>query len=248
MSGVLIVSPLTIAALSGAGTGLTNLLTASPKEAWVANQFSLSVDIDMGAAVSVDSFFLGHTNATSSATWIIYSATGLGTGLTQIKASAAMRAADSIGPGHHAFHRLATPVTSRYFRLTLTQTGASFLYAGILIVGQAFEKYRELGGGRLPVDTGPRQSLSDGGFGVGAGAFKAQFNFSFIDLTDTDVKQLWAIVGQVGLRKPVLVVEDAALAIGQNEAIHYGVFERFEPYARSDPAATRWAFSHEEWR
>lgn len=248
MSGVLIVAPMAVAALSGTGTGLTNLLTASPKEAWVANLFSLSIDIDMGAAVSVDSFYLGYTNATSSATWIIYSATGMGTGLTQIKAAGAMRASDSIGPGHHAFHRLAAPVSSRYFRITLTQTGAALLYAGSLIIGKAFEKYRELGGGRQPIDTGSRQSLSDGGFGTGAGAFKAQFNFSFVDLTDAEVKQLWAIVAQVGLRSPALVVEDAALAIGQNEAIHYGVFERFEPYARSDPAATRWSFSHEEWR
>lgn len=248
MSGVLIIAPSAIAALSGAGTGLTNLLTASPKEAWVANQFSLSIDIDMGAAVSVDSFFLGYSNATSAATWIIYSATGLGTGLTAIKAAGAMRAADSIGPGHHAFHRLATPVTSRYFRLTLTQTGASFLYAGTLVVGQAFEKYREMGGGRQMIDTGQRQALTDGGFGTGIGVTKPQFNFSFIDLSDAEVKQLWAVSAQVGLRKPVLVIEDAGLAIGQNEAIHYGVFARFEPYARSDPAATRWAFSHEEWR
>lgn len=248
MTGVLIVAPQAISLVSVGGTDPANLLTPSPKEVWTApSTAAQAIDIDMGAAVSIDSFFLGHSNAAAAATWTISSATGLGTGLTTIKASGAMRAADSIGPSHHAFHRLAAPVTSRYFRLAVTQSGATPLYAGTLVLGKVFEKYRELGGGRQLVDTGVRQGQSDGGYGTGTGVTKAQFNFSFIDLTDAEVAQLWAIAKAIGLRKPCLVVEDAALASGQNEAIHYGVFERFEPYARQEANSTRWAFSHEEW-
>jgi len=32
-----------------------------------------------------------------------------------------------------------------------------------------------------------------------------------------------------------------------NEAIHYGVFERFQAYERLDPANTRWAGSVIDW-
>lgn len=248
MTGVLIIAPQAITQVSVGGTDPANLLTASPKEVWTAlSTAAQAIDIDLGAVTTIDSFFLGHTNAASGATWTISSATGLGTGLTTIKASGAMRAADSIGPGHHAFHRLSAPVASRYFRLTVTQSGATPLYAGTLVLGKAFEKYREYGGGRQLVDTGVRQGQSDGGYGAGAGVTKAQFSFSFIDLTDAEVRELWAIAKAVGLRGPCLVVEDAALASGQNEAIHYGVFERFEPYARQEANSTRWAFSHEEW-
>lgn len=250
MSGVLIIAPVQPATVPvAAGTGAGNLLTASPREIWVApSSATVTIDVDMGAAVPVDSFFLGYTNADAGASWTLYSGTGLGAGLSVISGAAPLRASDSIGPRHHAFHRLAAPVVARYFRLSLTQSGGVALQAGVLILGKAFERHRELGGGRMPLDTGARQALNDGGFGVGSGVVKSVFSFSFIDLSDADLSELWAIAATVGLRRPVVVVEDADLALGRNEAIHYGVFERFQPYARQEPGTSRWAFSHEEWR
>ncbi len=249
MSGVLIIAPLKVAALAvTSGTGKDNLLTASPREVWAAGSTATqNIDIDMGTAVTVDSFFVGSTNAGAASAWTISTGTGLGTGLTVVKPSGAARAADSLGP-HHMFHRLSAPVTSRYFRITVSgQTGAA-LYAGNIVLGLAFEQFRELGGGRQPLDTGARQSQSDGGFGSGSGVVKALFNWTFIDLSEADIHRLWGIVRQVGLRSPCVVVEDAGLAVGQNEAIHYGVFEKFQPYERREVDETRWSFSHEEWR
>lgn len=249
MSGVLIIKPLAIAATpTVTGTGQTNLLTADPNEAWIAAATAaVTIDIDMGNAVTVDSFFLGYSNAVAAATWTIARATGLGTGLTTIKASGLMRAADSEGPRHHCFARLAAPVSSRYFRLTLVQGGTAPLYIGALVLGLAFEKFREFGQGRTPVDTGSREDLIGGGFGGEEGVVKAQFSFSFVDLTDAETNQLWSIKKDRGLRRPVVVVEDADLSAGQNDAYHYGVFERFQAYERVDPANTRWAGSVVDW-
>ncbi|WP_327752914.1 hypothetical protein VVT58_15580 [Sphingobium sp. SJ10-10] len=249
MSGVLIVKPLPIAAAPVvAGSGADNLRSFDPNEAWIAPSTApVTVDIDMGAAVTVDSFYLGYTNAAVAATWTIASGTGLGTGLAVIKAVGPMRAADSEGPRHHAFARLAEPVTARYFRLTLTQAGATALYAGALVIGSAFEKHRELGGGRTPVDTGTRQDLPGGGFGTGDGVVKAAFSCSFVDLTDAELARLWSIAKDRGLRKPVLLVEDADTPVGLNDAIHYGTFDRFQAYEETDPDAARWACAHVEW-
>jgi len=214
MSGVLIIKPLTVAMTpTVTGSGQANLLTADPNEAWIATSVSsLAMDIDMGAAVSVDSFYLGYTNATAAAAWTIARGTGLGTGLTTIKVSGPMRAADSEGPRHHCFARLAAPVSSRYFRLTLVQSGTAPLFAGALVIGRAFEKFREHGPGRMPVDTASREELPGGGFAIGDGVVKSQFAFSFVDLTDAETNQLWSIKKDRGLTRPVLVVEDAELS------------------------------------
>ncbi|SES01457.1 hypothetical protein [Sphingobium sp. YR768] len=249
MSGVLIIKPLPIAATpTVTGTGAANLLTVDPNEAWIApSAASLTIDIDMGAAVTVDSFYLGYTNADAAATWAIQRGITLGGGLVTIKPSGAMRASDSDGPRHHCFARLAAPATSRFFRLILSQAGGQPLYAGALILGVAFEKHREFGEGRTPIDTGTRQDLPGGGFGIGEGVVKAQFAFTFADLTIAERNALWSIKKDRGLSRPVLLVEDADLATGMNDAIHYGVFERFQAYERVNPAYTRWAGSVIEW-
>lgn len=249
MSGVLIIKPEPIAALAvNGGSGLNNLATPDPKEVWVAPSTALYwIDVDLGQALAIDSFALAYTNASADAVWAIQSATGMGTGVATIANYHAMRASDSLGPRHHAFLRLSAPVTSRYFRILVDQGGATPLYAGALVLGRAFEKYRERGQDRLLIDTGNRLDLPGGGFNMGDGVVKSQFAFSFVDLSDAQRNALYAIMRDRGLRRPVVVVEDADLAEGQNEAIHYGVFERFQPYERVNPRKTRWAGSVLDW-
>jgi len=248
MSGVLIVKPEPHGAPPNvAGSGAVNLLTPSPKEVWVAPSTApVEIQIDLGVPTTIDSFFLGYTNAAPGATWALATKTAPGAGHSGLH-DGPMRAADSLGPRHHAFKRLAAPVTSRYFSIALYQAGPTPIYAGALILGQAFEKYRERGSDRTLIDTGIRNDLPDGGFNTGDGVVKAQFAFSFVDLTDEERNRLYAIKRDRGLRKPVLVVEDADLAAGQNEAIHYGVFERFQAYERTNPRKTRWAGSVLQW-
>lgn len=249
MSGVLIIKPEPFAALAvSAGAGVGNLATPDPKEVWVAPNTDVHwIDIDLGQALAIDSFCFAYTNATADASWLIQSATGMGTGLATIANWSVMRAADSLGPRHHAFKRLGAPITSRYFRVAVDQGGLAALYAGALILGRAFEKHRERGPGRTLVDTGTRNDRPDGGFNMGDGVVKAQFAFSFVDLTEGEVHQLEAIQRDRGLRRPALVVEDMDLVIGRNEAIHYGTFERFQACESLDPDVSRWAGSIIEW-
>lgn len=248
MSGVLIIKPEPHGAFpNAAGSGASNLLTPSPKEVWIApNSDPVEIQIDMGVAVTIDSFFLGFTNAAAGAMWAIYTNTAPGQGHVQLH-NGLMRSADSLGPRHHAFKRIAAPVTSRFFSIAVYQAGGAPIYAGALVLGRAFEKYRERGADRTLIDTGIRNDLPDGGFNMGDGVVKAQFAFSFIDLTDAERALLYAIKMDRGLRRPVLVVEDADLTAGQNEAIHYGVFERFTAYERVNPRKTRWAGSVLQW-
>lgn len=250
MSGTLIIAGEDVSAITvSSGTGAENLLSRSPREVWAAASTApQTIDIDLGTIMLIDSFFVGSTNAAPDATWTVFCGSAMGAGLAEIMPPRLCRAADSLGPTHHAFHRLAQPVSGRFFRIQIRQSGADPFYAGRVLLGLAFEQFRELGGGRQPVDTGARSSQSDGGFGMSSGIVKALFNFSFIDLDDNDLRRLWAIAYKVGLRIPCVTVEDADIASGQNEAIHYGVFQTFQPYDRQEPGSSRWAFSHEEWR
>jgi hypothetical protein len=196
----------------------------------------------------VDTFFLGFTNAAAGATWGIEKATGLGTGLTSIMpAGTLMRAADSLGPRHHALAFLPVPVNSRYFRITPTQAGVTPMQAGILMLAKAFVWPYEFGSGREPIDTSAVDELRDGGFGIGEGVVKARLEWTFVDLTAVMRRALWAITWGVGKSKPILVVEQTGETAGLNEEIHYGLFERFEPYQRQAPEMTRWALSMKEW-
>lgn len=249
MSGVLIVKPLALAAAPAvAGTGAANLVTDDPNEAWIAPSAApIAMDIDLGAEIAVDSFYLGYTNAAPAASWSIAHGTGPGAGLVDLKPVGPMRAADSLGPRHHAFHRLAVPVVGRYFRLSLAQDGAEPLFAGRLVIGRAFEKHRDYGPGRLLIDTSTREDLPGGGFGFGDGVVKAQFAFSFSDLTTAQRDALYAIKWECGLRKPVVLVEDADAPAGLNEAIHYGVFDRFQVWERANPRDTKWAGAVIDW-
>lgn len=237
----------TIAGTAGAGSGAANLLSASPREIWLAGDDGIStIDVDMGTAVDVQGLFLGFTNATTAATWKIEKGTGLGTGLTEIMATGAFRAADSLGPGHHGFAVLDDPVNARYFRLTVTQTSVA-LRAGVLAIGRIFQAPYEYGSGRILIDTSTREGLPDGGFGIGAGVIKSGYRWTFIDLSAADRRELWRLTSRRGEHRPVVVDEETGEGAGLNEELHYGLFNRFEPYEREAPDQSRWALSMEDW-
>ncbi len=245
MSGVLIVPPIAIAAIAvSAGVDGANLLTPDPREVWSVGG-SAAIDLDLGAATAIDSVYLGYTNLSPAATWTISSGTGMGAGLAVISPAAPARAADGEG-WQHCFVRLVAPVVTRYLRIAIDAAGAPF-HAGIVAVSLAFEKHRELGGGRGLIDTGGRTDLPSGGFGTSSGVTKASFSFSFVDLTDAETARLWRIARDFGTRRPLVVVEDADLPAARNDAIHYGVFARFSDYERREANATRWQLSHVEW-
>jgi len=253
MGKLLIVEPAPIAAMviTPTGTGGSNPLTPDPKEIYDRGTAgTVQIDIDMGAAVALDSFFLGFTNASDTATMIVQTGTGLGSGLSTIEGQTPIRAADAIGERSHGFRHLDSPVTSRYWRIAFYSEGMTANNQfGILLVGKAFspEWDREWGSGRRPIDTGKATQLIGGGFGIEKGARKAAFSWTFGDLTDAETQELWAMTMRLGATDPLLVVENASDTVGVNEQLHYGLFSRLDQFERRRPEETKWQLEIEQW-
>ena len=151
------------------------------------------------------------------------------------------------GPRFHALARLPAPVLAQEIRLTITQPATAVpLQAGVLMVGKRFEHAYQFKSGRRPLDMSERADLVSGGFGFAPGAIKSSYRFTFADLDDAQLDELWHEIMQVGLQHPVMLAEGGEGEISHNQ-LHYGVFDRFEPYEREDPADTRWALSMQDW-
>jgi hypothetical protein len=256
MSNMIIVKPLTPSAVTASGfSGATNLLTPDPKEVAVLSgtggQF---IDIDLGATTSIDSFFLGfHTYPAGG--WVDTISGGAGSYTTTSFFSGTVgniRATSDVSspPRRHFFTRLPAPVSARYVRIAVNSLdGLSGYSIGVLAVGLAFQPTynREWGSGRSIIDTGVREPLLSGGFGIGEGVRKAGYRWTLGDLSDAEVATLYDLALDRGETRATLFVEDPDATTGLNERIHYGLFERFEPYERMNPSQTRWALSMQEW-
>lgn len=248
MRGLTILRSLSGAAFTNiAGSGQAYLLTPDPKEVWDAGATgTFRHDIDFGSDREFDTVYLGFNNAAAAATWRA-DRDLVGGGSAALFDETPMRVGGGNGPRYHSLALLPAPVSAQTVRLHLTQPeGAAPLQAGILMVGKRFEHPYEFKAGRKPIDLSERVDLSSGGFGFGRAAIKSSFRFTFSDLDDTELEALWNEVMMVGTSAPVMMVEGGEGAVSHNQ-LHYGVFERFEPYEREDPADTRWALSMTDW-
>lgn len=247
MSNMIIFKPLPISEVVPqlASTGAANLLTPDPKEVWAATlgAGAYALYIDMGSAVTIDSLFVGGLNAGAFLYTFYKAADMAGGGLVALYTPAAPTAASPYG-----FVRLAAPTSSRYFRISIANFSVG-PQAGVIALGLAFQPThnREWGGGRLLIDTGSKERLLGGGFGIGEGVRKAAYQWTFGDLLDAEVEALWDLAKDRGETSPIVVVEDPADTAGLGNRIHYGLFDRFEPYTRQGAGRTRWALSMEEW-
>lgn len=241
MANLVLAKMLFATAVSG-GTNGSNLLTPDPKEVATATGGSTSIDLDFGASMALDTFFVGFISSGVSAI-TVQTATGLGTGLG---ATNALTLGPTTAAPRHAF-RFGT-LTSRYWRLTFTYTGT--LQVGIAAFGAGIQPTwgHEWGSGRQPIDTATVTPLRGGGFATERGATKGAWGFTLGDLTDVDLKALWAMAKDIGISSPVLAVEDPVLT-GQdlNDALHYGLLDRPEVYERLLPGVSRWSWRVEEW-
>jgi hypothetical protein len=231
------------------GTGSANLLTAEPKEVWAAASVgSVNIDIDFGSTVSLDSFFVGFTNASSGATWTITGGSSY-TANTYKNSGGFPASSGRTNPRQHGFYMHGSTISARFIRLAITQTGASALQIGIASIGKAFEPTwnMEWEAGRIPIDTGTRSERPDGGFGVEHGAIKHGFKWTLGDLTESDLAILDDLMAECGETYPVIIVEDPASTSGLNERLHYGLFDRLEQWQRRSPDRTRWGLSMREW-
>lgn len=260
MARMLLLKPLPImSAAATFGTGAANLLTPNPKEVYFKAGFTgeqrPAVTVDLGEVRRFDSIFLGFLNNwnTDFNTWSISAGVAgpLETVLLSEPAGTpALTPSRSAAPHYrHAFHRTAAPVLARYLQITIFPSTNAETMVGILAVGLAFETTwnREWGGGRRIIDTGTVEALPDGGFATSEGAVKGGFRWTWGDLDDAEVDAIYDIGLDRGERRPVIVVEDPDRTAGLNERLHYGLFERFEPYERIAPRRTRWSLGVQQW-
>lgn len=234
---------------TGADTGVANLISPDPKEIYQASAAGTrTLLFDFGAATSLDSLFLGYVNADAGAQATVNRYTGPGgAGAVAVTAPTAIRASDAVTTRALALLQF-TAVSSRYWGVTISGNTAA-LQIGAIVAGRAFEAEwdREWGSGRQPIDLGKAQQLPGGGFGIQKAARKSSYSWTFGDLTDAELAQLWGIAYRVGQTDPIVVAERAGVAVGANESLHYGLLQRLDKFERREPQTTRWAFDIEDW-
>jgi hypothetical protein len=244
MSNMIIVKPLAISTATAPGSsGALNILTPDPKEVVVGGGAgTYFMNIDMGSSVTIDTVFLGGL---SSGTYLsaLRSATGMGTGTVSLYSPGAPTVAAPYG-----FKKLAAPVASRYFQVDFGNPSAAPM-AGVLVLGLAFQPTfnREWGSGRPIIDTGAKEPLLGGGFGIGEGARKGGFRWTFGDLTDAEIETLYDLAKDRGETRSILVCEDPDDTTNLGKRLHYGLFDRLEVFERANPSQTRWSMSMTEW-
>lgn len=251
MSNMLVIKPiLPTGGGASRGTGYANLLTPDPKEIWTDTTVGSNVTFSffLGGTISINFVMLGFITAAAAATMKVTAGVGNYTDFT-LRNTSLIQTTGALGPRYHGIWS-GTPVSVSDVQITLNQpAGADPITAGVLLVGSAFQPTynREWGSGRQVIDTGSKEALLGGGFGVGEGARKAGYRWTLGDLSDAEVASLYAIALDRGETRPIVVVEDPDNTAGLNERIHYGLFDRFEAYERANPQQTRWSLSMTEW-
>lgn len=258
MASMLILRPEPVSAFSGTGTNPGLALTPTPKEAWsIAAGATATLDLDMGAAVAIDSFFVGYHNAVvAGQTWTVEARSTLGGTVTSTPvATRSLLLAGSDTP-KHAFWRtsspaVSAPVTSRYWRFTIANpSGQPTLTVPVVAIGLAFQPIygREYGSGRMIGDTGSNERLFGGDFASEEGAIYSGFSFTLGDLTDVERETLFRIIKRLGTTRSLLVCEDPdQSAIGFNEGLHWSKFRKLNGYERAAVNVTRWALEVDDW-
>lgn len=224
-----------------------NLKTPNPKEiaTTTAGAGVYTWWFDMGAVVDADSFFVGYISGRSDMTASVYTATSIAGAGSVFRANLTIGADTAVF--RHAFGQFVT-ASSRYWGLVITASSTPTTL-GALAVGKAFSPFwgHEMGAGRLIEDTSSVERLFGGGFGINEGAIVGGYQWTFGDLTIAERDALYLLALRLGISRTVLVVEDPEISAGLNERLHWGLFDRLEPYERINPADTRWSFRIKDW-
>jgi len=246
-----ITTPLKFAAVrnTAIGVGFERMFTPDPKEAFEqpANNFWY-FDIDLGAITRIDTFYLGYHNARNGQTFRAQRMDGLGGNTQETFFSTTL---DPLGYGNpgHTVYQLASPVDVRFVRIILTNQNQPAFYAGVLAIGLAFQATygHEWGAGRFIEDTGSAERLFGGGWATDDGVATTGYKWTFGDLSADERERLFQLVRDRRTTRSLLVVEDPDRTAGLNERVHWGLFQRLEPYERLDPINTKWALQIGDW-
>lgn len=246
MSVLALVQPLAVTAIAGTLEGAARLASPSPREAAVSGVAGArTIDVDLGAVVTIDALFLGYTSLGDGASFTV---TGGAAGYAEQQlpplAVATSRLANR---QRHCALVLAQPVAVRYLRLAANLPAGSAI--GVFAAGLAIRPAsgHELGGGRFVTDTGVATRTFGGGFGFSPGARAGGWSWTLPDLSDAEVDAIYGLQLDAGGAATVLVVEDPDLALGLNERIHWGRLTQLQPYERQAPGMTKWEMRIEDW-
>ena len=257
-ANLLIMRPLPIAASASAGgTNPAFCLTPTPKEAWsIPANTTATMDLDLGSAQDVDTFFVGyHTAAAISQTWKVEARATLGGTVTGTPVPTMPLLLDGSDAPTHGFFRsstpkISTPVNSRYWRFTFTNpTGQPTLLIPVLALGLSFQPTygHEYGAGRPIGDTGTTERLFGGDFALDPGAVFGGYSFTMGDLSEVERKALYRYLRKLGTSRSLLVVEDPEVVDELNDRLHWCVFAKIEAYERYGVGVTRWSLKVDDW-
>lgn len=226
-------------AASGAGAGHANVATPDPREAFIAAGVPATIAIDLGVATAVDALFVGYTDAPAGTA---VSAGFDGGALAQVGAIAhSFRRA----PLRHALAVLPAARAVRRIRLQLAAGGA----IGVVAVGLSLDiaSGYDQGSGRPIADATRVERLLDGGFAVEAGRAAGGFSWTLPALTDDERDRLYALALDAGTGTTIMVAERIDRPEGANEALHWGLLSKLEPWARQQPGETKWSLQVQDW-
>lgn len=247
MIGILRPLPITAVAATSNSASAPAVLTRSPREVWTsAAGTAHAIDIDLGSAQSADCIYIGGVSAPGTSLWGLQRATGMGTGLVDVVSGTLALTGAAAAPYESALV-INAPVSSRYWRINIATATSVAISVGVVAIGQLFRHPYAYGAGRPLVDTSRRTELFDGGFGVDEGTVKAGFRWRFVDLSEARAEELYALLRQLGTSKPGVVIENLTVTL-RDTSLHYGLFDRFEPWERANAIDTVWALSLSEWR
>lgn len=249
MTAHAIVRPLPPAVITPTGfaAGAAAALASNePKQVAVANGGAASIKLDLGAAVTFDTLFIGFTTDAGAGSFSCTcgNATGAETalGVTNVLPT------KLIGARRHFLLRLGAPVTARYVIMSNANLAAGY-QIGKFAVGLAFSPTYgpEFDHGAGIEDTAIVTNRKDGGLGMDPGVTVGTWNWQLGDLTDDERDTLYGILRYLGLSKPAIVIEGLGLATTLHESVHWCTFTRIEKYERYDAGLTRWAFTIRDW-
>ncbi len=227
-----------------------NLANVQPKvvlrsTAHRADSF-IVLDLDLGQDTLIDGIAVLHTNFSSGAGWAIL-------GATQAQGPMAGLGSEPAGrrlfgqTGVEAFGIVPTTTenrrygfiarqshTIRYLRVYFYEPLATTTQIGTLAVlqrlamGQPAYTNFELGSGRRVDDRSQLRGLPGGETAIERGGLVPQWRASWSSVTEAEYRQLWYLLMEAGTSRPVLAAEFQDLAVGQAEALHYGLIQSID--------------------
>jgi hypothetical protein len=213
--------------------------------------FSLTMTLDFGADIPIDTVAVMFTNLSAAGTWSVWATPASAGSAREDPADLLDSGAFGLAPtvSGRARHGLwaGTLVQRRWLRVRLTEpalTAEPVIRVGLVLAGERWQPGTifgnfDLGAQRSLEDRSIKRSLPGGESHVERAAKVPGWQAVWSALTHEEMRRIWGLLAQMGESEPLLLVEDPTASPGQNEAMHYGRIERLEPIERTQADKNR---------